>query len=144
MKWFRISEGYFLLLIVVLAGALTLAGCSKDMDSIQSSISDRLYNSSWVESSRKLDTIEFAANADRIFNLKRQKTADNRPAALSGPYFYTLKPDSIAVIWVASSMYNGDLFIPFSIEASGNRLSIGNFYDQSLPSSTILKFDRIR
>ncbi len=130
-----------ILLIWVFAGA-----CSKDaLGETMDSPLETLRNSQWIESENRLDTLIFKSAELRMFDLRRPvDPIRNLPVWGAGLYVYELKTDSIAVQYLVSSSYNGDKFLPFGVSANGQKLSIGNFYDNRFPPSRFMHFDRLQ
>ncbi len=88
----------------------------------------------WVEEEFKSDTLIFESRG----NLLKIKSVSKQHL----DFLYEIVDDSIGLQWV----YSSGIYIPnfhyFSVD--NDRLSIGNFYVDSLESNTLLKFNKIQ
>jgi len=89
-------------------------------------------NGTWIEISKKTDTIVFASEFDgqnAIFELKRGfRIADGNklPDYYSGPYWYKLTANSISLYWFLSNGSFQSYY--FKLITSVNKMLIGNFF----------------
>jgi len=88
----------------------------------------------WVEEEFKSDTLIFESRG----NLLKIKSVSKQHLE----FLYEIVEDSIGLQWVYSSGIYRPNFHYFSVE--DDRLSIGNFYVDSLESNTLLKFNKIQ
>ena len=89
-------------------------------------------NGTWIEISKKTDTIVFASEFDgqnSIFELKRGfRIADGNklPDYYSGPYWYKLTANSISLYWFLSNGSFQSYY--FKLITRENKMLIGNFF----------------
>jgi len=106
----------------------------------------------WLELTRKSDTIVFSSEYDGqspVFNLKRgTRTTEEGftlPDYYSGPYNFKLGPNSISVYWFLSSGTFQTYY--FKLMAGENKFEIGNFFkdpEKKKTESDTLIFIRIK
>lgn len=95
----------------------------------------------WVEVSNRIDTLTFISEQE-FMTLDRGKEFRNGfllPKTGSGSYDYKLLEREISIRWHLSS--NG-LFTEYYFEQTGNKLQIGNFFNNSA-TGNVLTFERI-
>jgi len=106
----------------------------------------------WVELTRKSDTIVFSSEFDGqnpVFNLKRGTRITEEgytlPDYYSGPYNFKLGQNSISVYWFLSSGSYRTYY--FKLISGEDKFEIGNFFkdpEKKKPESDTLIFMRIK
>ena len=88
----------------------------------------------WVDEQSKKDTLIFESRG----NLLKIKTLDKQHL----DFVYNIKGDSISFNW----MYSSDIkrYNYYYFKVVNNKLSIQNFYIDSMESNALLKFDKIQ
>lgn len=99
----------------------------------------------WIESSHKKDTLYFDSS-NSMFNLGRGKELRggySLPKIYAGLYIYETKNDSISIQYSSSSLYQPKSY-KFNVDLNKGKLTIGNFYVDSLNKSVSLTFIKAR
>jgi hypothetical protein len=119
----------YVIITVLVLGVLSCA--DDDFDNVNS---DDLIGE-WMELNTETDTLSFeVVNGQAFMILKRAE----RP--FTGPYEYKLLPNNkISIHWTLASTVNS--FNDYFFKLSGDKLSIGNFYNS--PSGAILTFKKL-
>lgn len=127
--------------IIVFLGLIVFGSMSCSNDNFDSTAPIDLHGK-WIEAKTKSDTITFSSldNLDVMTLTRGKELRDNHllPKTGSGPYEFKLKEENISLYWMLSS---NSTFQDYHFKRSGNKLTIGNFYDSTL--GAILTFERL-
>jgi hypothetical protein len=118
---------------------IVLVSCKK------SGLSADLIQGSWIESTKRTDTLVFH-NSSSMFFLNRGKEIQGEyllPKQGSGPYTFELKTDSISINWALGGSVNyRNLY--FKMDSQNKQFQIENFFVDSLSNHDVLIFTRIK
>lgn len=123
-------------LITGIVMSILLIACKKE------STSDM--KGSWVESSQRIDTIEFISYTDtkeKSLNLRGVKGANGLPKYAGGYYSMKIEQDSVILQWsLSSSISNKYYYFKFNNDKAS--FLIGNFYKYDIRDS-VLRFEKL-
>ncbi|MBX2965213.1 MAG: hypothetical protein KF845_03640 [Cyclobacteriaceae bacterium] len=112
--------------------ALTVLSCTDENSGI---IDVKDLRGNWIEVKNTTDTLSFAT----LFDDKELVFLRRAELFRSGPYEYELLPNNrISIHWMLASTMT---FNEYYIKITGDKLTIGNFYES--PSGKILTFKKI-
>jgi hypothetical protein len=112
---------------------LTVLSCTDDKVDM---VNSKDLRGEWTEINTKTDTLSF-----EILNGKEYMMLNRAVLTQTGPYEYKLLPnDEISIHWTLAGTFNS--FNDYYFKLSGDKLSIGNFYDS--PAGTILTFQKLK
>lgn len=132
-------------LIGIASLLISISGCEKQDDIQEGQISE--LSGTWIELTNKNDTIVFGNwTSQDVFLLQRGFESRNGsilPKYGSGPYVFIIKQDSIMLNSMFSSLACYSSYY-FQLNLSKDMFEIGNFYDNSIPSSQHIVFYKFK
>jgi hypothetical protein len=125
--------------LTILTLILICMACKKNNDKLSST------DGIWIEASKQKDTLYFESQTSFV-DLRRGKELRNGyllPKISAGLYSYEIKKDSISLQYLLSSLYKPSNY-KFNIDLNKGKITIGNFYVDSLNRNTTLTFIKAR